>query len=245
MKNFKFIVPNLFTGLSLFSALAAINYIGNNEFILASWLIMFSMLCDFLDGKFARLFIAVTPFGKLFDTLSDFVAFGIVPAYLAFQISLLRIPYLGAIVSVFFVLSGCYRLIRFTLRKKDRKNKTSFIGLPIPIAAGFISASVLVSLNTWNQIPDDGIFLITVLALAVLMSSRIEYLAFEQDSLQRTDIKLLILVFLASLILTIRYSYMAILFWITAYILFCFVRHIVRNRNLDVIIHSSEDEKKI
>jgi CDP-diacylglycerol--serine O-phosphatidyltransferase len=209
---------------------------------------MFSMLCDFLDGKLARILNSVTPYGTMFDTLSDFVAFGIVPAFLVYQISLNRIPYIGVIVAVFFVFSGCYRLIRFTLRKKDNNNKSSFIGLPIPIAAGFIAASALVSLNTWNQIPDHNVFLIIVFALGVLMSSKIEYLAFEPDSLQRTDIKLLILIFLASLILTLKHSYIVILFWITAYILFCLIRHItliIRNRNIEINLNSKNDKKKI
>ncbi|MBW6516107.1 MAG: CDP-diacylglycerol--serine O-phosphatidyltransferase [Candidatus Cloacimonetes bacterium] len=226
MKSIKYLIPNFFTSLSLLSALIAIHYISIGEFILAPWLIMFSMICDFLDGKFARILDAATPFGALFDTMSDFVAFGIAPAFLIYQVSLYRIPFLGALVTIIFVFSGCFRLVRFSLRNNDIHKKSSFIGLPIPIAAGFISSSVILSLRTWNQIPDDNIFMIIVFLISILMISRIEYLTIEQDTLYRKNFRFLFALFLISAVVTFKYFYIAILFWITSYILFCLLRHI-------------------
>lgn len=227
MIRIRYLVPSLFTSLSLLSALTAIHFILESEYILAPWLIIFSMLCDFLDGKFARLLKAASPFGALYDTLSDFVAFGITPALLIYRLSLQSIPVIGAIVAVMYVFSGCYRLVRFTLRSKDSRIKSSFIGLPIPIAAGFLSSWVIFSLQTWNSIPNNYVLLFFTFILSLLMSSRVEYLIVEHNSRQNKKLKLLFLLLLVTLAITIRVSYLAILFWITAYILYCLIRHLV------------------
>ena len=72
MNKIKYLIPNLFTALSLTSGLVAIHVIYEQKnFVTASWLIAFSMLCDGLDGKVARLLNATSKFGILFDTLSD------------------------------------------------------------------------------------------------------------------------------------------------------------------------------
>jgi len=55
MKNLKYVIPNLFTTLSLISALFALQFSFEEKFVLAAWLIAVSMFCDGLDGKFARL----------------------------------------------------------------------------------------------------------------------------------------------------------------------------------------------
>ena len=86
--NKKIIIPNAITGLSLISGLTALHFTFENNFILAAWLIAFSMLCDGLDGKIARLLNAQSRFGAQFDTLSDFVAFGVVPGFMVYRYKL-------------------------------------------------------------------------------------------------------------------------------------------------------------
>ncbi len=226
MSKFKYLIPNFFTSLSLLAALFAIYYISINEFIMAPWLIMFSMVCDFLDGKLARKLNATSPFGAQFDTLSDFVAFGIAPGFLIYQVSLQFVPFLGAIVAIIYIFSGCYRLVRFSLRNQDLNRKSSFVGLPIPIAAGFLSSLVILSLLKWNKIPDHNLLTVLAFLISMLMISRVEYLTIEQDTIMRTDFRILFAIFIISLILSFRFFYAAILFWITSYIIFCLFRHI-------------------
>ena len=67
------------------------------------------MFCDGLDGKFARLLNASSKFGMQFDTLSDFVAFGVVPAFMAYKASLYSFGIVGVSISVFYVLCGGFR----------------------------------------------------------------------------------------------------------------------------------------
>ena len=100
MNRFRFTVPNFFTSLSLSCALISLNHIIKGEFILSSWIIFLSMIFDFLDGKVARKLQATSPFGALYDTMSDFVAFGVVPGMLMYRVSLLSINPYGAAVTI-------------------------------------------------------------------------------------------------------------------------------------------------
>jgi CDP-diacylglycerol--serine O-phosphatidyltransferase len=228
MNKIKYIIPSLFTSLSLLSALIAIYYISVDEFVLAPWLIIFSMICDFLDGTFARKLNAASSFGAQYDTLSDFVAFGIAPAFLAYRITLHTLSSWGMIVAVLYVFSGCYRLVRFTLRNKHNPNeKKSFIGLPIPMAAGFISASVIFSQQHFDISPNRYLFLSFMFILSLLMVSRIEYLTIDKSGKYGQASKVILIIASLSIIFSFSYSYVAILFWISVYILFCLIRQII------------------
>jgi CDP-diacylglycerol---serine O-phosphatidyltransferase len=238
MKNLRFLIPNLFTTLSLFSAMYAIVLISNGEYILPAWLIMFSMLCDFLDGKSARLLNAISQFGKMYDTMSDLIAFGITPAFLVYKVALEKLSLLGALVAAFYVFSGCFRLIRFTLRHKVEQHspkngtrsltKDSFWGLPIPMAASVLATGVLSSLRIWNRIPSEHLLAIIILMISLLMISRIEYLSFDEESKTRIGVKLLVILVFLSIIFTFHYIYITFFIWTALYIIYGLIRYIVK-----------------
>ncbi len=227
MNGLKYLVPNLFTSLSLVSALISINYIAKGEFILSPWLIMLSMIFDFLDGYSARKLNAVSQFGSMFDTMSDFVAFGVTPAFLVYRISLSNIPLWGALTAIMYVICGCFRLIRFTINNKDSLEKKPFTGLPIPIAAGFVALFVIFSLKQWGTIPSDYILLFLVLAVSYLMASKVEYFAMNMKGKLNTLTKLIFIAFIASIIVFFKQSYWVFIFWISSYIIYCLLRYII------------------
>jgi CDP-diacylglycerol--serine O-phosphatidyltransferase len=66
--------------------------------VLGSWLIALSIICDGLDGKLARALGSSTHFGAEFDSLADFVAFGVVPGFLIWQAGLQSFGVWGAVV---------------------------------------------------------------------------------------------------------------------------------------------------
>jgi len=84
----KYIFPTMITASSLIFGLIAMNAASESNFVMASWLIALSILCDGLDGKVARLLNASTKFGAELDTLSDFVVFGVVPGFIAYKSAL-------------------------------------------------------------------------------------------------------------------------------------------------------------
>lgn len=227
LAKYRVLIPNFFTALSLILGLVALQLIFDGTFVTAAWLIGISMLCDFLDGKLARLLNAQTKFGALFDTLSDFVSFGVVPGFLAYKIALFNYSLLGIIVSLFYVFSGGYRLVRFTLETPESKTKHPFIGLPIPAAAGLISSFVLFNIYLWDNIVSIQLLLLITFISSILMISKIEYLPLEKGKKISKETILFISLFLLSAIAAFRYPYVIFVLWILIYIFYGIIRHII------------------
>ena len=229
MNKIKYLIPNIFTGLSLLSGLIALNVIFEQKnFVMASWLIAFSMVCDGLDGKIARLLNATSKFGMLFDTLSDFFAFGIVPAYLSYHIYLKDLGFLGFLLSLFYVIAGGYRLVRYMMKNKNSTEKKSFTGLPIPAAASLVASFILINYALWHYLEYPKIFVAIVLFSAVLMVSKIEYIAIEKKKKLTKEAKVFLILFILSLVIFLKYSYLVFALWIIFYILYGLIRHLIR-----------------
>ena len=225
--KYKILIPNFFTALSLILGLISLQLIFEGSFSKAAWLIGFSMICDFLDGKLARMLNAQTKFGALFDTLSDFVAFGVVPGFLSYKIGLCNYKILGAVVSLFYVFSGGYRLVRFTLETTDSKTKHPFIGLPIPAAAGLISSFIIFNIYLWGNIKSVELLLGITFISSVLMISKIEYLPIDKGKKLSRETKFFISLVVVSLIAVFRYHYIVFVLWIVIYIFYGIIRHII------------------
>jgi len=227
MKNLKYLIPNFFTALSLILGLSALHLISIGNFYLAAWLIGFGMVCDFLDGNLARMLNAQSNFGAQFDTLSDFVTFGVTPGFLAYSSLLYKVNFVGAAVSIFYVFCGGYRLVRFTLKNKTTSKKEPFIGLPIPAAAGMIASFII--LNSYIQ---DGklivdLLLISTFFVSILMISKIEYLPLEKGKKLSKESIFFITLALVSIILAIEFSYFIFILWMMIYILYGVIRQIL------------------
>ena len=229
MNKIKYLIPNLFTALSLTSGLVAIHVIYEQEnFVVASWLIAFSMFCDGLDGKVARLLNATSKFGILFDTLSDFFAFGIVPAFLAYKIYLHELGIWGVLLGLFYVIAGGYRLVRYMMKNKGLSDKKSFTGLPIPAGASFVASFILINHAIWHKLEYPKIFVAVVLFSAILMVSKIEYIALEKKKKFTKEAKIFLFLFALSLLIFLKYSYFVFALWIGGYILYGLIRHIIK-----------------
>ena len=83
MKLFSFI-PNAFTLLNLFFGCVAVvlGLSGNLEYLLL--FVVLGLVCDFLDGFFARLLKVNSTLGVQLDSLSDLVSFGMTSSVVMF-----------------------------------------------------------------------------------------------------------------------------------------------------------------
>ncbi|MGF7185967.1 CDP-diacylglycerol--serine O-phosphatidyltransferase [Desulfitispora alkaliphila] len=157
------IIPNLFTLSNLLLGILALILTMDNQFRLAAFLILISVVLDAMDGKVARRLDATTSFGKELDSLSDLVSFGVAPAILLYA-SVLQGGFgvFGLAVAVSFALCGAIRLARFnTLNITDY-----FIGVPITFAGGVVALIIAtgIALPTW-------FYLVLTAVLAYLMIS--------------------------------------------------------------------------
>ncbi len=179
-----FILPTLFTVGNLFCGYLSVWCSIRGTFETAAILIIVAAVLDLLDGRIARLTNSTSRFGEEYDSLADLVSFGVAPAVLAYSWGLADFHRLGWMASFLFVVCGSMRLARFNIQTRVA-DKKYFIGLPIPAAAGTISALVLATPERLvSQFWMTGLLVLTVI-LSYLMISTLRYRSFKDFDLRR------------------------------------------------------------
>lgn len=166
-------IPNAITCCNLFSGCIACVMAYRCEFGLAMAFIVAGAVFDFFDGMVARILGVSSPLGVQMDSLADDITFGIAPATIVFSFLqnemlypkymsevMFLLPYMAFLVAVF---SAC-RLAKFNI---DKRQTTTFIGLPTPANALFWS-SLVTGGGEWLKELNHGWLL--VLALILLFS---------------------------------------------------------------------------
>ncbi|MBX7224030.1 MAG: CDP-diacylglycerol--serine O-phosphatidyltransferase [Blastocatellia bacterium] len=223
MRKTVYIVPSLITITNIYAgfysvveALKGYKYLGmervdlaTHHFNIAAMCIGWSVLCDFLDGRIARMMNATSDFGVELDSLADVLSFGIAPAVLAytwgFGGALPGFEKIAWGVSFMYLICGALRLARFNVmahkpapvvvEPSGKPAKKYFVGLPIPAAAGLIAAIAhFAPIPIPKKLTDTTIFgqhvmidgqtyammlLALVITLALLMVSTIKFQSFK------------------------------------------------------------------
>ncbi|MGA2549857.1 MAG: CDP-diacylglycerol--serine O-phosphatidyltransferase [Burkholderiaceae bacterium] len=138
-----YLLPNAFTTAALFSGFFAIVQAMNQRFETAAYAIFIAAVLDSLDGRVARLTNTQSDFGAEYDSLSDMVAFGVAPALVIYQWSLLGLGKWGWLAAFVYVAGAGLRLARFNTNI-EVIDKRFFQGLPSPAAAAMVAGFVLV-----------------------------------------------------------------------------------------------------
>jgi CDP-diacylglycerol--serine O-phosphatidyltransferase len=138
-----YILPNLFTTLSLFAGFYAIVQGMNHEFEKAAVAIFVAMVLDSLDGRVARLTRTQSAFGAEYDSLSDMVSFGAAPALVVYEWALRDLGRLGWIAAFVYCAGAALRLARFNTQLSVA-DKRWFTGLPSPAAAALVAGMIWV-----------------------------------------------------------------------------------------------------
>jgi CDP-diacylglycerol--serine O-phosphatidyltransferase len=199
--------------------------------VLAAWFIVMSYVMDMLDGRIARLVHGESSFGVEIDSLSDWMSFGIAPAYLMYNFVLKDYGFWGYPVAFLYVLCGALRLARFNLKAHfGESSKVYFQGLPIPAAAGILASFVLAysmleaggSVRSIKLVMDQmpfvyGITPFIMIALAFLMVSSIPYAAFKQGSMLNPKTIQGLFLMLSILFLTAAYPQDALFLFFSLY----------------------------
>jgi len=144
-------IPNTLTCISLiFGFYGAIAGITGNYFE-AMIAIFIAAVFDFADGLAARLLKAYSAMGKELDSLADMISFGVAPGMMMFGFLnqlLHRLSWHDSVVCKIFLLAAFavpvfsgLRLAKFNI---DERQKTSFIGLPVPAHAMLWSSLIVV-----------------------------------------------------------------------------------------------------
>jgi len=171
-----YILPSIFTSLSLFCGFYSITASIKENYLYASWAIILAAAFDAVDGRIARLIHSVSRFGEQYDSLVDVISFGIAPCV-------------------------TLRLARFNVQSKSLENKY-FQGLPSPSSAVMIATTVILFYNLGIvEIKNVTIPLLACL-LAMLMVSTIRYHSFKDfDFKKRRPFSVLVALILLFILL--------------------------------------------
>ncbi len=180
-----YVLPSLFTTGNLLAGFYALLSCYNGYSYRAAVAILVAILLDIMDGKVARITRTASEFGKEYDSLADFISFGVAPAAMLYVWALKPYGRVGWLAALLFVICSALRLARFNVM--SRKNPDGdFIGLPAPAAAGVVASTVIL---------DEGIMLTVssmplVLALmayflAFLMVSNLRYRSFKRVNIRK------------------------------------------------------------
>lgn len=150
-QSFNRMLPNLMTLLGLCVGLSSIRLAMNGKFGLAVIALAVSMVIDGLDGRLARILKATSRFGAEFDSLSDFLCFGIAPALIIYMWSLAPWGGIGFLPPLMFASAMALRLARFNAAL-DSAPKAAFAynffaGVPAPAGAALALFPLFVGLE--------------------------------------------------------------------------------------------------
>ncbi|MBX7490549.1 CDP-diacylglycerol--serine O-phosphatidyltransferase [Helicobacter turcicus] len=219
-----YILPNLFTGASIYLGILAISYAFMGRFSIACWLVMISLIFDGLDGRVARLTGTTSKFGVEFDSLADVVAFGVAPAMILFFYTGFYYGKFGVVVAGLYVVFGAIRLARFNVTTSSNEPNV-FIGLPIPAAAVFIIGWLLFEMYLSGIYTEysSGILLFLMIAslvVSLLMVSNIRYPSFKKMNLEKFSFGKIIVLLMLVLAILFIYPIFTIVTLITLYVCF-------------------------
>ena len=138
--SFNRMVPNIMTLLGLCAGLTSMRYALDGRFGAAAVAIVVAACIDGLDGRLARLLKAVSRFGAEFDSLADFLGFGVAPGFILYLWSLDRYGGFGFAPCLMFAVCMALRLARFNASldgaPKPAYAYSFFTGVPAPAGAG-------------------------------------------------------------------------------------------------------------
>jgi CDP-diacylglycerol---serine O-phosphatidyltransferase len=173
-----------------------------------------AVVFDALDGRLARMTKTTTEIGVQLDSIADVVTFGVAPAVMVYAwgygsawAESHQLYKLGLLISFLYLMCGGFRLARFNVQASRphvlvegaaKLDKKSFVGLPIPAAAGLIAAIIhfsplpLLAYTPAQSGVYSSLMMALVATLSVLMVSTLRYTSFKSVGTQRVSPRLLI-----------------------------------------------------
>ena len=117
----RYILPSVLTLVGVCLGISSIKFAMDGNYIFAVLFLIVAAILDGLDGRVARLIKGTSNFGKELDSLTDFVSFGIAPAFVIYFWELNKFGKIGWLIVLFYSVCCVLRLARFNLTKYEDK----------------------------------------------------------------------------------------------------------------------------
>lgn len=208
-------IPNIITLANLSTGIVGILFAFEGYLEYAAIAIWIAALFDFFDGFFARMLNVTSAIGKELDSLADLISFGVLPGTILYHMLDGSISSPVTILPYLIVVFSALRLAKFNT---DTSQTDSFIGLPTPAAAFFVSG-----LPFWlEQKPewfDQTVVIIIAIVLSMLLVAPFRLLALKFKDFNFSNNWQRYMVLILSLVLLMLLNAKALPLIITLYIL--------------------------
>lgn len=177
------LIPNIITVSATCSGLTAIRFAVDQQWKYAVVALIVAAILDALDGRMARILKAESEFGAQLDSLSDFVSFGVAPAFVVYFWTLSQIGGLGWVIALFFIVCCGLRLARFNsmIGKLPPYAYNYFTGVPAP--AGALISLLPMTISFVYPLPVEFASIVSsiwLVAVAIIMVSRMPTFSFKR-----------------------------------------------------------------
>lgn len=196
------LIPNIITTANFFCGLLGLTFAMKGQFLYAAEACFVAMLFDFIDGQVARRKGATTRFGIEYDSMADMLSFGILPTCMGYLMVLKDIGRIGMGIAFLYAVCCALRLARYNAQA-FREERTNFIGLPTPAAAGLI-CSVIVFAGRYEMAFPIRLLPLLMLVLSYLMVCTLRYPAFQGAGARQKKpfLNLVVIVLTASVVVS-------------------------------------------
>ena len=246
-KKTRYILPNILTIAGVCLGISSIKFSLDLNFSMAVIFITLAAILDALDGRIARLIKGTTDFGKELDSLTDFVSFGIAPAFIIYFWELNKYGKLGWAITLIYSVCCVLRLARFNLTKfkpEETWKQNYFEGVPSPIGALLILSPLVLELTEFNFFINNNYFVpLFTLVIAVLLISKVPTYSLKKIKIKPTLTVFILLGIGISLVTLMFFTFETLLIFSFFYILSipmaCFT---YSNNKKSVKVDNSEDD---
>eukprot|EP00743_Colponemidia_sp_Colp-15_P006811 GILK01007346.1.p1 GENE.GILK01007346.1~~GILK01007346.1.p1 ORF type:complete len:269 (+),score=15.97 GILK01007346.1:2-808(+) len=169
----RYAIPNAFTVFAMLAGLYSVTCSVHRQIDSACWSILLATFLDKADGILARALRAQSDIGGELDSFSDFISFGVAPAFLLEAVydsadGKLGWPHVGAAI---YIVSAAFRLAKYNL---IHETSDFFTGLPTTLSGGILAMLVLVLRK--HEIPINAIYFSALLVFfGVAMNSNMKF----------------------------------------------------------------------
>ncbi len=246
-KKTRHLLPNILTLGGVCLGISSIKFSIDGNYNLAIIFVLIAAILDALDGRVARLIKGTSEFGKELDSLTDFVSFGIAPAFILYFWELNKYGKLGWAITLIYSVCCVLRLARFNLTKIDNienwKNHF-FEGVPAPAGGLLILMPLIFELSEINVgINIKNLTPYFTILIAILLVSKIPTLSLKKISVSPKATIFILLAIGMIFISLLDYTFETLLIFGLLYLVSIPVSYLVYNRyNAKERISASEEE---
>ena len=197
--SFNKMIPNILTMLALCAGMTAMRFGLEEKWDAALISLAIAAILDSLDGRIARALRGTSKFGAELDSLSDFICFGVAPAFLLYLWTMKTAGPWGWVLVLLFSVCCALRLARFNTDIEGPElpswTKNYFIGVPAPAGAGLVLLPMVISFQTDVAFVREPFFVaIFIFVVSGLLVSQLPTYSFKTLRIQHRFILLTMLI---------------------------------------------------